>query len=471
MELAEESLAERLQRCALRGDEARVLAEQLTGALAYLQERTPPLVHQDVKPANILRVGERWKLADFGVARELPDCRPSDVSSTGTPLYQPPEALLEQLSSPAGDLWALGVVLLEALTGTHPFTALQGHPLYTIVHEEPAIPAYLPAPLGDIMRGCLLKEPSARWTVAQVQAALSARATPPAAPVHAVPDARTDAAPAAHVPAVPPVAAPALPSGNGEHAVRPVQFVATRETHYRPGTRLGEHRVNPRDGAVTVWVPAGEFLMGSKGGARADEKPQHAVVLDGFWIYKHHVTVAQYRKFCQATARAMPEREPDWGWRHNHPMVNVAWDDAVAYAQWAGASLPTEAQWEKAARGTDGRLYPWGKAWETDRCQCSRKQAGDAGGTAAVGTFPTGASPCGCQDMAGNVWQWCADWYDDSIINMPPRAIPPAPPPARCACCAAAAGATSAPTPSAPPCATATSPSPPSASPTSASAA
>jgi formylglycine-generating enzyme required for sulfatase activity len=92
--------------------------------------------------------------------------------------------------------------------------------------------------------------------------------------------------------------------------------------------------------------------------------------------------------------------------------VNVSWDGAAAYAQWAGASLPTEAQWEKAARGTDGRVYPWGNAWDASKAQCSKEKWGDAKTPAAVGSFLTGASPFGCLDMAGNVWEWCADWYD-----------------------------------------------------------
>jgi formylglycine-generating enzyme required for sulfatase activity len=209
--------------------------------------------------------------------------------------------------------------------------------------------------------------------------------------------------------------------------------------------------VNPKDGAALVWVPAGTFRMGS--GLREDlrdaagrrdwremrdvvwsrlrgenedsnEAPSRAVYLDGYWIYKYEVTVVQYRRFCRATGRAMPE-EPPWGWRDDHPIVNVTWDDAVAYAAWAGASLPTEAQWEKAARGTDGRVYPWGNVWDSRRF-CNSVD-GSAASPSFVGSFLAGASPYGAQDMAGNVWEWCADWYDGEYYRHAPRRNPTGP--------------------------------------------
>ncbi len=139
-------------------------------------------------------------------------------------------------------------------------------------------------------------------------------------------------------------------------------------------------RVNPRDGAELVWVPAGKFLMG---GAGKDEytydnqKPQHPVYLDGYCIYKYVVTVAQYRKFCRASGHRMPDLQYD-KFQDNHPMIRVGWEDASAYAAWAGAALPTEAEWEKAARGTDGRFFPWGNEWmrrNAAPCACRRSAA------------------------------------------------------------------------------------------------
>jgi formylglycine-generating enzyme required for sulfatase activity len=183
-------------------------------------------------------------------------------------------------------------------------------------------------------------------------------------------------------------------------------------------------RINPKDGAEMVYVPAGDFTMGSKEGeGYASEHPQHKVYLDGFWIYKNDVTVAEYRKFCEATGRTMPHA-PGWGWKDDHPVVNVAWDDAAAYAGWAKVHLPTEAQWEKAARGTDGRIYPWGNDWDK-----TKANSVDSGlkATTPVGSYPGGASPYGCMDMAGNVWQWCADWYDDKYYANSPAKNPAGP--------------------------------------------
>jgi len=169
-------------------------------------------------------------------------------------------------------------------------------------------------------------------------------------------------------------------------------------------------KINPKDGVEMVYVAPGPFFMGDDD---ITDNPRHIVTLSGYYIYKNDVTVAMYRKFCQATGRAMPPT-PGWGWKEDNPMVDVAWDDAKAYCDWAGVHLPTEAQWEKAARGTDGRFFPWGNDWNTSRLRCSKYDVGDAGGTAPAGSTPSGASPCGALDMAGNVWQWCADWYDDN---------------------------------------------------------
>ncbi len=173
-----------------------------------------------------------------------------------------------------------------------------------------------------------------------------------------------------------------------------------------------------------MWVPAGRFLMGSSNedtGVSSDEKPQHLVSLYGYWIYKTAVTVAQYHHFCQATGRQMPE-SPSWGWLDTHPMVNICWNDAHAYAKWAGVVLPTEAEWERAARGTDGRSYPWGNDW--DAAKCSNSVGNTQTNTSPVGSFPAGASPSGCLDMAGNVWQWCADWYGAHYYQHAPATNP-----------------------------------------------
>ena len=189
-------------------------------------------------------------------------------------------------------------------------------------------------------------------------------------------------------------------------------------------------KINPKDGAEMVFVPAGPFKMGMDPMPMDQEQreqlntPKHEVTLDGYWIYKYPVTVKQYKQYLKANKDQKPSwfftgkmpAEPLWGWQDDHPMVNVTWGEAVGYAQWAGAALPTEAQWEKAARGTDERLYPWGNDWDPTACVHSDKVFCDAKGTKPVGSCPKNVSPYGVMDMAGNVWQFCddrfrKDWY------------------------------------------------------------
>lgn len=181
-------------------------------------------------------------------------------------------------------------------------------------------------------------------------------------------------------------------------------------------------KVNPVDGADMVWIPEGDFLMGNNTG-NVDEMPQRTFWISGYFVYQKPVTVVQYREFCSQTGNIMPIA-PAWGWKDLHPVVNVSWDDAKRYSRWAKVELPTEAQWEKSARGTDGRMFPWGNAWSAHCCCMSRTIVEDAGGTIAVGSYPMGASPYGVLDIAGNVWEWCNDFYDGRYFSYAPQQNP-----------------------------------------------
>jgi len=213
-------------------------------------------------------------------------------------------------------------------------------------------------------------------------------------------------------------------------------------------TAVGQTRVRAADGMEMVCVPEAEFLMGSSDAdpdAGDDEKPQHTVYLDGYWIDRTEVTNAQYRKCVEAGACQAPTTcdwgEPTYGdtSKANHPVVCVDWYRAQAYCAWAGGQLPTEAQWEKAARGVEGRIYPWGNAFDCARGNFDDETQidsyvvpGGAGcdgydGTAPVGSFPSGASPYGALDMAGNVWEWLADWYDSGYYAQSPSRNPSGP--------------------------------------------
>jgi len=186
---------------------------------------------------------------------------------------------------------------------------------------------------------------------------------------------------------------------------------------------------NGKDSSTMVRIPAGEFAMGSN---NYDEKPSHTVYLDAYYIDKYEVTNAQYKKFCDATNRFDPEF-PHFGGKTdpgyfknypNNPVVNVTWEEASAYSSWAGKRLPTEAEWEKAARGTDGRKYPWGNKW--DASKCNSKESG-INKTTPVGSYPQGASPYGVMDMAGNVWEWCQDRYDHNYYQVSSSSNPTGP--------------------------------------------
>ncbi|NUQ63359.1 MAG: formylglycine-generating enzyme family protein [Pirellulales bacterium] len=170
------------------------------------------------------------------------------------------------------------------------------------------------------------------------------------------------------------------------------------------------------EGSELVYVPPGEFEMGD--GEDAD-CPKHRVWLDGYYIAIYPVTNAQYGRFVEATGYPGPAnprwQESPWA---DHPVTDVSWDDAQAYAEWAGLSLPTEAQWEKAARGPENRKYPWGDAWDPERC----RHAGNRGTetTCAVHEYPQGASGYGCFHMSGNAGEWCEDWYDEAYYRTGP---------------------------------------------------
>jgi formylglycine-generating enzyme required for sulfatase activity len=177
-------------------------------------------------------------------------------------------------------------------------------------------------------------------------------------------------------------------------------------------------------GPSMVPIPAGEFTMGSSEGD-SDEQPAHKVYVDAFSIDAYEVTVGQYAAFRQATGANSPS---DWQMMNQsanqkRPVANVDWEDAAAYCKWVGKRLPTEAEWEKAARGTDGRLYPWGNDPPTPlHANYGKSGANNNGALAPVGMLEEGKSPYGVYDMAGNVWEWVSDWYDhDYYKNSPPQ--------------------------------------------------
>ena len=162
----------------------------------------------------------------------------------------------------------------------------------------------------------------------------------------------------------------------------------------------------------------------------ADERPVRRVYLDAYFMDKNQLTVGEYAKFVTSTSHEVP---PEWNimsrpMHQKRPVVNVDWEDAAAYCKWAGKRQPTEAEWEKAARGTDGRTYPWGDEPPT-KFHGNMKQElwNNHMGLTPVGMFGDGRSPYGINDMAGNVWEWVSDWYDDEYYSAAPLRNPTGP--------------------------------------------
>jgi formylglycine-generating enzyme required for sulfatase activity len=244
---------------------------------------------------------------------------------------------------------------------------------------------------------------------------------------------------------------------------RPVNTIAPMDTEV-PG--LGSTRISETDGMTLVFVPEGDFAMGSDSSSYANERPVHTVFLDSYWIDQTEVTNSMFEGFVTqtgyqteaekkgtsngydtVTGKSVKNQVADW--EHplgtdsslaglaEHPVVHVSWNDARAYCEWAGRRLLTEAEWEKAARGTDGRTFPWGSDFDGTLLNSADVNLGAGRGdssfddgyqlSAPVGSYPLGASPYGALDMVGNVWEWVNDWVDEAYYQGSPTANPGGP--------------------------------------------
>jgi serine/threonine-protein kinase len=381
------------------------IALQAARALDFIHSNR--IIHRDVKPENLhITTAGQVKLMDFGIAKSEDFSRTQPGFALGTPYYMAPEQVRGEKLTSQADVYAFGIVLFELLTSQKPFTAdsVDGifyHILNVPLNTGPLVAAMVPQPVIDLVVACTAKNAADRPqglgpVVLALEAMLSAitnqtQAAPAQAPA-------TACTPAAAAPAEPKKGlSPALLAGiavavlaaavGGYFALRPKPAPSTPA-----GSAAGKPELPAAISTPTgtmVLVPAGEFQYGQQ---------KQAMFLPAFYIDKTEVTNAAYRQFCEATHHALPEGFP--ADKPGYPVVNVSMTDARDFARWAGERLPTAFEWEKAARGTDGRMFPWGNEADTSRANVGTNQLQPADG------FPTGASPCGGLQFVGNAWEF-----------------------------------------------------------------
>ena len=530
------TLRDRLVNGALPVSEITPLFRNIASALDYAHKKG--IVHRDIKPGNILfdSTGEA-SLSDFGIAKiqEATAAFTGTGNLIGTPAYMSPEqAMGEKNIDGRADIYSLGVVLFESLSGELPFKADTPMSI-AIAHIQQPIPSLLgrnpdlPPAFEDIIRKALDKRPANRFqTAAALIQAMQDRGT--VLKSGRVLEEGTFLEPSPGTMLEPPLASSTLPSQPRPASIRrkiepvyppshqntPTQAPAPKQSGVSrlvsvggallalllcvgvvggvayglipnpfatsavaviteaPATEtpeaiitsvipspsqtvnepaptepvltevpteiasvLSSNEITDSKGIAMVLIQAGEFSMGGNDlSAEPDEKPLHTVNLDAYYIDKFEVTNAAYIACVEDAGACKPPVQKDSFTRskyygvveyNDYPVVYVNWNMAKAYCEWRGARLPTEAEWEKAARGSDdGRNYPWGSG---DDCQKANYSGpgGCYGGTTTVGSYEVGKSPYEVYDMAGNVWEWVADWYSENYYQASPGNNPTGP--------------------------------------------
>ena len=521
------------------------IVEQIAGALDDAHQHG--LVHRDVKPANIfVDDRDRVTLTDFGIAKAAAEAERLTQTgmSIGTPEYMSPEQARGEEVDHRSDVYALGIVVYQMLTGRVPFQATTPLAVLYKQSHEPLPPLSsvrpgLPLALDRVMAQALAKDPEERYGSAGALAGALSEATQSAADIVGVqetdpdvvavsdeieagleeePDRRrvlpwilaalvvvvlgavllawwigpgqVKGTPTSLALASPSAAATEEPLAETDQPSPTVTLAPTRTippetdtpaptetptpTETPSGPSLGDTWTRSADGMVMVYAPAGEFVMGhtdedieaivAECGEDCqpdhfiDEQPPHRVQMDGFWLDQTEVSNAQFAGFLaemgnqteggvtwldvQAKGRLIVQEGGTYRPKKDyadHPVVEVSWYGAEAYCEWAGGRLPTEAEWEYAARGPQGFLFSWGDEFDClagnldDETEVTAYVVPGGVGcdgyerTAPVGQFPAGESWCGALDMIGNVWEWVADWYDTGYYSASPLRNPQGP--------------------------------------------
>jgi serine/threonine protein kinase/formylglycine-generating enzyme required for sulfatase activity len=426
-------------------------AEIMSQICAALDEaHRQNIVHRDLKPDNIVvavtNTGLRAKVLDFGIAK-MRDLTASNLTQTGsvmgTPHYMSPEHCIGEELDSRSDIYSLGIVLFEMLAGVVPFNSpISTAVIVQHVNQAPpslrALNASIPSAVEAVVMHALEKRREARPQTAvqlaqELIAAVQGRSfTPPGgsipvSPFYSTPISTT---PASKLVAGAELAAtiqmPTPPGISGVQAPAPakkclplklsiaaaivmVGFVlaVVMWPQREKNTSKAIIGAAPSPPAHMAYVPGSEFTMGNDAGDES-EKPSHKVTVKPFFLDLYEVTCEEYEKFIRGTKRRPPTTWVNGhypsGWERR-PVTGVSWDDANAYAKWAGKRLPTEEEWEFAARGSDGRLYPWGSEWKDGAANAGPTSLGHV---IAVGTLSTEVSPFGAIDMVGNAWEWTA---------------------------------------------------------------
>ncbi len=455
--------------------EAVRLLLPIAGALDYAHEQK--IIHRDVKPANILLTEKgQPMLSDFGIAKILEMKEEFTLTGSGTgigtPEYMAPEQGMGREVDARTDIYSLGIVLYELVTGRKPYTA--DTPMAVVLkHMTDPLPrprqyiADLPDIVERVLLKALAKDPQDRYSKISEFADALENADQSRKTANTQPNTPTSStnltqllqkknlnrlwlafgvvgivftgvligwlARGDKTTEVPPTTTPSstsIPINTTTHSVT-INPTATRTPFptATPKLDIGS-TMTGNDGMTLLYVPAGEFTMGSETG-NDEEKPIHTIYLDGFWIDQTEVTNRQYA-LCVTAGQCISPNETDSSLRSiyygnsefdDYPVIYVNWNMAKTYCEWAGRRLPTEAEWEKAARGMDERTYPWGEDISCNEANYDPKDS-CFGDTTIAGNFTSGESPYGVYDMAGNVWEWVSDWYSETYYQDSPLSNP-----------------------------------------------